>query len=123
MRTVLLLICSNIFMTLAWYGHLRKGFEKRSMILVILVSWLIALPEYALQIPANRIGHRTFTAPQLKIMQEAISIVVFLLFSIVYLGEKPSVRDIGAFALILGGVALALWPFKATPLPNGPPAP
>lgn len=76
MWTVLLLISSNVFMTLAWYGHLRfKGFP---LWLVILVSWVIALPEYALQVPANRMGHGQFSASQLKIIQEVISLVVFL---------------------------------------------
>jgi len=121
MRTVLLLICSNVFMTIAWYGHLRKGFEQRPLVLIILMSWLIALPEYALQVPANRIGHRTFTAPQLKIIQEAISVSVFIIFSVLYLGEKPNYRDAIAFVLILLAVAIAVWPFKPA-LANGPPA-
>ncbi|MBI2362744.1 MAG: DMT family protein, partial [Elusimicrobia bacterium] len=72
MKTVLLLVASNVFMTFAWYGHLRyKGFPLWG---VILASWLIALPEYALQVPANRLGHGYFSAPQLKILQEGISI-------------------------------------------------
>src|SRR4051812_11788313 len=82
MRTVLLLLCSNIFMTIAWYGHLSSKYKSAAMWGVILVSWLIALPEYALQVPANRLGHAQFSAPQLKIIQEAISIVVFIGFTI-----------------------------------------
>ena len=91
MRTVLLLILSNLFMTVAWYGHLR--FKEQPLILVIVVSWLIALPEYALQVPANRVGHLQFTAPQLKIIQEAISITIFVVFSLLYLKETPSWRS------------------------------
>lgn len=121
MSTVLLLICSNIFMTIAWYGHLRKGYENRPLALVIVISWLIALPEYALQVPANRFGHRTFTAPQLKIIQEAISVSVFIVFSVAFLGEKPTYRDAIAFALILIAVAVAVWRVKPA-LPHGPPA-
>jgi hypothetical protein len=81
MRTVILLTLSNLFMTAAWYGHLR--FRQAPLLIVILLSWLIALPEYSLQVPANRIGYGQFTAPQLKIIQEAISITIFVLFSIV----------------------------------------
>jgi len=76
MRTVLLLALSNTFMTVAWYGHLK--FKHAALLTTVLVSWLIALPEYALQVPANRFGHDQFTAPQLKIIQEAISIAVFV---------------------------------------------
>jgi len=105
MWTVLLLICSNTFMTIAWYGHLRfRGFPLWS---VILVSWLIALPEYAFQVPANRIGYGYFTATQLKIIQEAISVSAFIVFGYVYLSEVPSWKTVAAFILIVGGVALA----------------
>jgi uncharacterized protein (DUF486 family) len=85
MRTVLLLLASNTFMTMAWYGHLK--YKQTPLIIAIAVSWLIALPEYALQVPANRIGHAQegFSAPQLKIIQEVISISVFVLFSFIYL--------------------------------------
>ena len=106
MKTVFLLILSNIFMTIAWYGHLK--FKSRPLLVVILLSWLIALPEYALQVPANRLGHGRFTAPQLKIIQEAISITVFVVFSIVYLKETPNWRAAAALALIFAGVALAV---------------
>ncbi|HEY1601768.1 MAG TPA: DMT family protein [Pirellulales bacterium] len=108
MATVILLICSNAFMTVAWYGHLR--FKSTQLIVVILASWLIALPEYALQVPANRIGHAQFSAPQLKIIQEVISICVFLVFSFFYLNEVPRWNDWAAFALIVGAVVVMLYP-------------
>src|SRR5262245_57689227 len=106
MKTVFLLILSNIFMTVAWYGHLK--FKDRALLVVILASWLIALPEYILQVPANRLGHGQFTAVQLKIIQEAISITVFIAFSIIYLKETPNWRAGAAFVLIFLGVALAM---------------
>jgi len=108
MRTVILLILSNIFMTMAWYGHLK--FKHAPLLVVIALSWLIALPEYALQVPANRFGHGRFTAPQLKIIQEAISITVFILFSILYLRETPNWRAGAAFVLILLAVVIAVYP-------------
>ncbi len=108
MRTVLLLIASNLFMTAAWYGHLR--FKSHAILAVILVSWLIALPEYALQVPANRLGHGQFTAPQLKIIQEVISITIFVLFSITYLGEWPRWNEALALLLVIAAVAVAIIP-------------
>ncbi len=108
MATVILLICSNTFMTIAWYGHLR--FKSTQLLVVILASWLIALPEYALQVPANRIGHAQFSAPQLKIIQEVISICVFLVFSILYLHEAPRWTDWAAFGLIMVAVVVMLYP-------------
>ena len=105
MWTVLLLIVSNVFMTVAWYGHLRfRGFPLWA---VILVSWLIALPEYACQVPANRLGYGLLSATQLKIIQEAISVAAFVVFGYVYLKETPSWRTGLAFVLILGAVLLA----------------
>lgn len=86
MRTIILLIFSNIFMTIAWYGHLK--FKDVALWKVILISWGIAFFEYCLQVPANRIGHGTFTATQLKIIQEVITLVVFAGFSILYLKES-----------------------------------
>jgi uncharacterized protein (DUF486 family) len=106
MKTVLLLICSNIFMTAAWYGHLK--YRTAPLLLVIGLSWLIAFPEYALQVPANRIGHETFSAPQLKIIQEAISISVFCVFCAFYLKEPIRWNQVLAFLLILMAVGLAL---------------
>lgn len=106
MRTVALLICSNIFMTAAWYGHLK--YKTAPLLVVIGLSWLIALPEYALQVPANRYGHGAFTAPQLKILQEVISLTVFSFFSILYLRESLRWNDLLAFALIVAAVAVAM---------------
>jgi len=83
--TIGLLIASNIFMTFAWYGHLK--YKSASLVLVILASWLIALPEYALQVPANRIGHGHFSAAELKTIQEVITLTVFAAFSVLYLKE------------------------------------
>ena len=92
-------------MTVAWYGHLRfKGYPFWS---VILISWLIALPEYALQVPANRLLYGKFSATQLKIFTEAISITAFIVFSYFVLSETPSWRTGTAFLLIFAAVALA----------------
>jgi uncharacterized protein (DUF486 family) len=106
MPTILLLILSNAFMTLAWYGHLR--FRQVPLWLTILASWLIALPEYALQVPANRIGYGNFTAAQLKIIQEIISVSLFVIFGYFYLGEAPTWRTGLAFVLIVVAVALVV---------------
>lgn len=106
MITVILLILSNLFMTVAWYGHLK--FKDKPMLMVILVSWGIAFFEYCLQVPANRWGHGTFTAAQLKTLQEAITFAVFALFSVIYLREKPTVYDGAAFLLISAGVAVSM---------------
>jgi uncharacterized protein len=109
LATILLLIASNAFMTTAWYYHLKK--HSWSLLVAIAISWLIALPEYCLQVPANRLGHVShggpFTAPQLKVLQEAITLAVFALFSTFVLGERLRWTDWGGFALILAGVALA----------------
>jgi uncharacterized protein (DUF486 family) len=105
MRTILLLIGSNTFMTVAWYGHLK--FRDKPLLLVIAVSWLIALPEYALQVPANRWGYGQFTATQLKILQEAIALLVFLVFAWAYLGEPLTWRTGAAMLLMVAAVALA----------------
>ena len=104
MWTVILLIVSNIFMTFAWYGHLH--YKDRPLLIVILASWLIALPEYCCQVPANRIGHYQFSAAQLKIMQEVITLMVFGVFSVTYLGEKLRWNHIVGFVLILLTVIL-----------------
>ncbi len=107
MATILLLLCSNLFMTIAWYGHLR--FREVTLWQVILVSWLIALPEYCFQVPANRIGHGTFTAPQLKAIQEILTLVVFAVFSAAYLGEPLRWNHVVGFGLI---VSAAFFIFK-----------
>ncbi len=107
MATVLLLLLSNIFMTFAWYGHLK--FKEVALWQVIVVSWLIALPEYCFQVPANRIGHGLFTAPQLKTIQEIVTLVVFAVFSLTYLGEPLRWNHLVGFGLI---VAAAYFIFK-----------
>jgi uncharacterized protein len=84
-RTILLLVGSNVFMTFAWYGHLK--FRSRPLLLAILASWLIALPEYCLQVPADRVGYGQLSGFQLKIIQEVITLCVFLVFAWFYLGE------------------------------------
>jgi uncharacterized protein (DUF486 family) len=101
---VLLLVGSNTFMTIAWYGHLK--YKQAALWSAILASWLIALPEYALQVPANRLGYGEFTATQLKVFQEAISLSVFAVFAFVFLKETPTWRTALAFALIVGAVLL-----------------
>lgn len=105
MRTVMLLALSNCFMTVAWYGHLRH--KNLPLWTAILVSWLIALPEYMLQVPANRFGHGAFSAPQLKILQEVLSIGVFVVFCLAYLGEPIRWNHGVAFLLVLAAAAFA----------------
>ena len=102
MRTILLLIGSNIFMTAAWYGHLK--FRETALWKVILISWGIAFFEYCLQVPANRIGYGTFTAPQLKIIQEVITLTVFAGFSVLYLGQSLRWNYGAAFLCLIGAV-------------------
>jgi uncharacterized protein (DUF486 family) len=112
MRTVLLLLASNLFMTTAWYGHLR--FKQEALWKAILASWGIAFFEYCLQVPANRWGYGQFSAFQLKILQEVITMVVFVGFSISYLGESPRWNHLVAFALILAAVGVGFWPAAPT---------
>ncbi len=102
MKTILLLTISNIFMTFAWYGHLK--FKHWALWLVILISWLIAFFEYCFQVPANRIGHGQFTAAQLKTIQEVITLVVFCAFSVLYLKEELKWNYLVGFALIIVAV-------------------
>jgi uncharacterized protein (DUF486 family) len=99
---VLLLIGSNIFMTIAWYGHLR--FKETPLLGVILASWGIALVEYCMAVPANRWGSAVYTTAQLKTMQEVITLVVFAGFSVFYLKEAFTWNHAVGFALIAGGV-------------------
>ncbi len=99
MLTILLLVLSNIFMTFAWYGHLK--FKESPLWIAILVSWGIALVEYCFQVPANRIGHGTFTAAQLKTMQEIITLCVFAVFSLWYLKEPFRWNYLISFGLII----------------------
>lgn len=99
--TIGLLIASNVFMTVAWYGHLK--FKTAPLALVILASWGIAFFEYVLQVPANRIGHGHFSAAQLKTIQEVISLTVFAGFSWLYLGERLGWQHAVGFGLICAG--------------------
>ena len=105
---IVLLSASNIFMTLAWYGHLR--FKEYPLALVVLVSWGIALIEYCLAVPANRYGHAVYSAAQLKTIQEAITLIVFAGFSALVLKEPLGWSHAVGFALIFAGVAVIfLW--------------
>jgi uncharacterized protein len=106
--TIALLFASNIFMTAAWYGHLR--FKGAPLWMAILVSWLIAAIEYCLQVPANRWGHGQFTAAQLKIAQEVITILVFVAFAWLWLGETPRWNEAVAFGLVVAAVVVASLP-------------
>jgi uncharacterized protein len=107
MTTILLLIASNTFMTFAWYGHLKH--RSAPLWEAILVSWLIALGEYCLQVPANRIGYGRFTAYQLKIIQEAITLMVFFVFAYFYLGESIRWNYAAAIGCIFAAVLFAFW--------------
>jgi uncharacterized protein (DUF486 family) len=109
MPTVALLLCSNVFMTLAWYGHLKwfHGHEK-PMLFIILFSWGLAFFEYCFQVPANRIGYGQFSATQLKIIQEALSVTTFMIFAVLVLHESLKWNHFAAFALIAGAVYLAV---------------
>jgi uncharacterized protein (DUF486 family) len=98
---ILLLIGSNIFMTVAWYGHLR--FKESPLLLAILVSWGIALAEYCMAVPANRFGSAVYTTAQLKTMQEVITLIVFAGFSVLYLREALTWNHAVGFALIAAG--------------------
>jgi len=110
-NTVLLLICSNVFMTFAWYGHLKYG-HAWPLWKAILVSWSIALLEYCLAVPANRLGYGEFTGFQLKIIQEVVTLVVFMVFALTFLKEKFAWNYLVAFAL-LGAAAFFAFAFKA----------
>jgi uncharacterized protein (DUF486 family) len=105
MPTILLLIASNTFMTFAWYGHLK--FKEAPIWQAILASWGIAFFEYCLMVPANRWGSVAMSGYQLKVLQEVITIGVFLVFAFFYLGEAPTWRTGAAFAMIIGAAAVA----------------
>lgn len=110
MKTLLMLVASNLFMTLAWYGQLKmKIFEGKALWLVVLMSWGIAFFEYCLMVPANRIGYANgMTGYQLKILQEVITLVVFVGFAWLVLGEKLTWNYAVSFALILAAVYFAM---------------
>ncbi|MDS1135210.1 DMT family protein [Nitratireductor indicus] len=95
---ILLLTISNVFMTFAWYGHLK--FPNKPLVAVILVSWIIAFVEYCFAVPANRYGHAVYSAAELKTMQEVITLCVFAVFSVLYLGESFTINHAVGFALI-----------------------
>jgi hypothetical protein len=99
MRAIVLLTISNIFMTITWYGHLR--FKHAALWKVILISWLIAFVEYCFQVPANRIGSYQFETAQLKTIQEIITLIVFCVFSVVYLKEGLKWNYLVGFAFIV----------------------
>jgi uncharacterized protein (DUF486 family) len=111
MNTIILLVLSNIFMTFAWYGHLKYGHDW-ALWKAILVSWGIALIEYCLAVPANRIGYGHFTGFQLKIIQEVVTLFVFILFAIFFLKEKLAWNYIVAFCF-LGMAAFFAFAFKS----------
>lgn len=102
---ILLLTISNLFMTIAWYGHLKGPLSKKALPLVIVISWGIAFFEYCFQVPANRIGYQqNYTGAQLKITQEVITLVVFAGFSVVYLKEPLKWNYLVGFAMMVGAV-------------------
>ncbi|MCX6128330.1 MAG: DMT family protein [Proteobacteria bacterium] len=103
LRTVILLTLSNVFMSFAWYGHL-KTMSTKPLYIAIAVSWGIAFFEYCLQVPANRIGFQFFTLAQLKILQEVITLLVFVVFSIVYMKERPQLNLLWAACCLIGAV-------------------
>ncbi|MEQ1669992.1 MAG: DMT family protein, partial [Hyphomicrobium sp.] len=98
---IVLLLASNVFMTFAWYGHLK--FTTSPLGIVILASWGIALLEYCLAVPANRWGSTVYSTAELKTMQEVITLIVFAAFSVLYLGERLSINHAIGFALICAG--------------------
>lgn len=103
LKTIGLLLLSNIFMTFAWYGHL-KTMNTKPLYIAILVSWGIAFFEYCLQVPANRTGYQFFSLAQLKIIQEVITLVVFVVFSTFYMKEKPQLNLVWAGLCLIGAV-------------------
>jgi uncharacterized protein (DUF486 family) len=107
LSTILLLLASNVFMTVAWYGHLR--FRGKPLVIVILASWGIAFFEYCLQVPANRLGYGRFSAYQLKVIQECLTLAVFMVFAYLYLGERMRWNHAAAFVCLLGAVGFAFW--------------
>ncbi len=101
LQTVLLLTASNIFMTFAWYGHLKN--LSRPLWLAVLIAWGIAFFEYCLAVPANRIGYGVYTAAELKTLQEVITLLIFASFAVFWLGEKLTLNHLVGFGLIAAG--------------------
>lgn len=110
MTTIILLTISNIFMTIAWYGHLK--YKNSPLWMAIAVSWLIASIEYCFQVPANRIGYGQFNGAQLKTIQEVITLAVFAVFSLVYLKESLKWNYVVGFCLIAAAVFFVFTDFK-----------
>jgi uncharacterized protein (DUF486 family) len=102
MKTIILLIVSNIFMTVAWYGHLK--YTDKPLVWVILISWSVALFEYIFQVPANRIGAQTYSLMQLKIMQECITLVVFTVVTYFLFGQTLKWNNLVSYAFLIGAV-------------------
>lgn len=113
---IVLLICSNVFMTFAWYGHLKH--KNVPLWTAILVSWGIAFFEYCLMVPANRFGNTNYSATELKIIQEVVTLSVFSVFAILYLGEKLKWNHMAAFLCILAAVAFTFLPTGITAKPT-----
>ncbi|MBX7232547.1 MAG: DMT family protein [Bdellovibrionales bacterium] len=105
--TIVLLLASNCFMIAAWYGHLK--FKSLPLWLAILASWGLAFFEYVLQVPANRLGYGEFSAFQLKILQEVITLIVFVIFASIFLKETLTLRHAISFALIFAAVVVAFY--------------
>lgn len=103
MRTVLLLVLSNVFMTIAWYGHLKEH-RNSPLWLAILVSWGIAFFEYCLMVPANRIGYGRFNLPQLKVIQEVVTLLVFAVFTVTWMRERLHLNHLWAGLCLVGAV-------------------
>lgn len=111
-KTVVLLSVSNLFMTVAWYGHLRQ--KQAALWIAVVISWLIAFFEYCFQVPANRIGYAAgLSGAQLKTIQEMITLVIFVLFAWAYLDEPPRWNVLAGFALIAAGATLIFRPWAA----------
>jgi len=110
---LLLLVCSNVFMTFAWYGHLKH--KHQPLAVVILVSWGIAFFEYCLMVPANRWGNVRYSATELKIIQEVITLTVFCGFAVTYLGERIRWNHLAAFCCILAAVGFTFLPNGSSP--------
>jgi uncharacterized protein (DUF486 family) len=101
-KTVVLLTVSNIFMTVAWYGHLK--YKNASLVSLIVISWSVALFEYIFQVPANRIGYQTYSLMQLKVMQECITLIVFTAIAFLLFGETLKWNNLVSYAFIVGAV-------------------
>ena len=114
MSTIFLLMLSNVFMTFAWYGHLKYGHDW-PLWKAILISWAIALLEYCLAVPANRLGYGQFSGFQLKILQEVITLAVFAVFAMAFLGERPAWNHLAAFAF-LALAAICAFAVKTQPI-------